>query len=517
MKFKILFGCMAMGMLPLAAGAQNRVLSTDLTNIAAASSGGRVVSVTSTFDNNKIYAGQNLIDGKVWNGTNANSRGWVSDKYDPIDMDSVTLGFAGNRIYRIGRIVINPANDQTPERWAKDIEIQTSVETAEGPWNPVAQLSLTQSPTPQTFDMLPAPARFVRVVVRTNYGSDRAVALGEVEIYESIGDSDPVGALITRFEGALNELKGYRKERMENSVIPTSGGTAPTPNVRDVQLAAAGISTGKTNIAATKNGGKVLAFSSMYNNDAAFGPEKLIDGENYREADNKGSNGWASNSFEPGKEYVTLGFAKDATKVIDRFIINPASNQSDLRWARRMDVQVTTGNFKDGPWKDITTINLKPQAVNQEFSFRPVEAKYVRFIFRANGPGFVLPGGDPNINSDRAVSLGEIEIYESATPDDKLDSVISRLNQVLVEMKTLRRTQINAELAPATPTSVTAPAAPEPVVAPVVAPAKPETPVRPVSVAKPAVKPTGKPATKIAPPKSVREATAPKKTQPSEG
>ena len=511
-----------MGMLPVAAGAQNRVLSTDLTNIAAASSGGRVVAVTSTLDNKKIYAGENLIDGKVWSANNTGSKGWVSDKYDPIDMDAVTLGFAGNRIYKIGRVVINPANDQTPERWAKDIEIQTSTETAEGPWKPVAQLSLTQSATPQVFDMLPAEARFVRLVVRTNYGSDRAVALGEVEIYESIGDSDPIGALITRFEGALGELKGYRKDRMENGVITTAG-AAPANPVREVQLAAAGIATGKVNIALAKNGGKVLAYSSQYNNDAAFGPDKLIDGDNYREADNKGSNGWASNSFEPGKEYVTLGFAKDATKVIDRFIINPASNQSNFRWARRIDVQVTTGSFKDGPWKDISTINLKSQAINQEFNFRPVEAKYVRFVFRANGPGFVLPGGDPDINSDRAVSLGEIEIYESATPDDKLDSVIGRLNQVLVDMKTLRRRQIDADNVIETPTTFKAQAEPKPEVPAVAVAPKPAAPsvvVAPkpaTNAVKPTVRTVAKPTTKIAPPKPVREAGVQKKTLSANG
>ena len=482
-----------------------RVLSTDLANIASKSSGGRIVSVTSTFENKDEYSAQNLIDGKVWSN-NSGSRGWVSNKFDPIDMDAVTLGFAGNRLYKIGRIVINPANDQTPERWAKDIEIQASTQTVDGPWIPVAQLSITQNPTPQTFDLLPAQARFLRVMVRTNYGSDRAVALGEIEVYEAIDDSDPSGALILRFEGALSELKNYRRERTENSAIPTAGAAKNDANVREVQLGAAGIATGRTNVAATKNGGRVLAYSSQFNDDAKFGPANLIDGDNFREADGQGSLGWASNSFVPGREYVTLGFANDATKIVDRFVLNPASNQSNLRWARRMDVQVTTGDFRNGPWKDVSTINLKPQAINQEFSIRPVEAKYVRFVFRANGPGIVLPGGNADINSDRAVSLGEIEIYEAATPDDKLDAVIGRLNQVLVDMKTLRRREIDAQRTAAlAPTNATILGeAPTPRVA-----VQTAAPTETAPKLAPAVKTrVAQPASRIAPPKSVRERTA---------
>ena len=49
------------------AHAQNRIISTDLTNIAAAQNGGRILSVSSTFDNNKGYSANNLIDGQAFN------------------------------------------------------------------------------------------------------------------------------------------------------------------------------------------------------------------------------------------------------------------------------------------------------------------------------------------------------------------------------------------------------------------------------------------------------------------
>src|SRR5690606_11216950 len=122
------------------------------------------------------------------------------------------------------------------------------------------------------------------------------------------------------------------------------------------------------------------------------------------------SSGWASEGFAPGREFVTLGFGDDRTHLIGKIVINPSSNQAVLRWARRVDVQVTNGSAKDGPWKSLTTLNLRTDPVNQEFLIEPAEAKYVRFVFQANGPADInLPGMVPGVNSDRSVSLGEIE------------------------------------------------------------------------------------------------------------
>lgn len=519
----------------LSARAQGTIISTDLTNIAAAANGGRIISVTSTLDNDKAYQADNLIDGKVWNaGRGDGSRGWASDKFDPITMDAVTIGFSGNRLYRIGKIVLNPATDLTPERWAKDVELQVSTDSAEGPYTTVAQLTLKQRAEAQPFTILPVQARFVRLMFRTNYGSDRAVSLGEIQIYEAIDDSDPMGSVISRLDGNIAELRRYRDEQADaDPAARSTGGAAPDAprkvtvaldngKTRQIQLGA----PGKTNIAAAKNGGRVVAFSSFYSKDPKYGPDKLIDGANFSDAKPDSSWGWASEGFDPGKEYVTLGFAGNQTHLISRFILNPVSNQSDLRWARRVDVQATTGDPQTGPWKSVTTINLKPDATNQEFIIRSTEAKYVRFIFQANGPGIVLPNGDPNVNSDRAVSLGEIEIYEPVSSDDRLESILGQFNQLSVDLKTLRRRQLNADLptdGPLAPASTSAPLVKPravPVSAPIAPVARPaaskphprtvKTPVKPVG--KPVVTPIQSkvtPPTRISPPKPVEEAGNP--------
>lgn len=442
---KQIFPALFLLALPLSANAQIR--PTDTVNLVAKANGGRVLSSTSTLDDDKTYTADNLIDGQSFGVGGSKSRGWSSNKFDPIARDSITLGFAGNRQVTIGKVVLNPTTDLPPERWAKDVELQVSTDTAEGPYTSVAQLTLKQSPTSQEFSILPTPARFVRLVFRSNYGSDRAVALGEVGVYEAINTNDPMGALISRLESAISDLNRYRTLQLEggNGAGQVAGasfeGVSPA-TMQLVQLLGTGeerVPIGKTNLAAGKNGGKVMAYSSIFNNDAAYGPDKLIDGSNYSPADDKGSFGWASQGFSPGREYVTLGFAQDRTRLVGKITLNPVSNQSDLRWARRVQVQATTGSFKDGPWKEVASLNVKSEGHPQDFLVRPVEAKYLRFIFAANGPGVAVPDADPNVNSDRAVSLGEIEVYEAATGDDQLGALIGKFNSVLTDLKTLRR------------------------------------------------------------------------------
>jgi hypothetical protein len=67
----------------------------------------------------------------------------------------------------------------------------------------------------------------------------------------------------------------------------------------------------------------------------------------------------------------------------------------------------------------------------------------VRFIFQANGPEDInLPGITPGVNSDRAVSLGEIELYEATAATDALDAVIGRFENILLNMKKLYSEQM---------------------------------------------------------------------------
>ncbi len=429
--------------------AQSAVYPTDVVNIAAAANGGRIVSVSSTIDNDPKFNANNLIDGQVLSAANVKaSAGWASNKFDPVAMDTVTFGFKDNAVKNIGKIVINPAAALAPERWAKDIEVQVSTGSADGPYRPIAQITLRKDAVPQEFLFLPTEARFVRLMFRSNWGSDRAVALGEVELYQAIGKDDPMGMVIAHLESAVTDLKRFRQTQIEGT---NPGGQTVSAGLNEATLQliqssseSTRLPVSATNIALAKNGGRIVDSSSTYVSDPAkgpdplYGPENLINGENYtgKESD---SFGWASQGFAPGKQFVTIGFKDDRTRLISKVIVNPSSYQSDLRWARRIDVQVSTESATKGPFRTVATLNLRPEATNQDFLIRPVEAKYVRFVFLANGPGGIsIPNADPDVNSDRAVSLGEIEIYEATASGQVLDTLVTRFEQVLLELKTLR-------------------------------------------------------------------------------
>ncbi len=428
-----------------------KALPTDIVNIAAASRGGRIVSVSSVLDNQKDYAAENLIDEKVFGPGGQGSFGWASNRYDPINLEQVTIGFKDNPLKVIGKVVLNPAAYVARERWAKDVSIQVSTESAESEdFKAVAEVTLRQTPTPQEFKFLPVQARFVRLVFRTNYGSDRAVALGEVEIYEAISTADSVGDVIGRLESTIADLKRYNQTQLDLSanspmVRPVSLTSGATPGA--APSVAAGAPAASVNIAATANGGKIVEVSSVFESergkgpDPTYGPDKLLDGRVWQTKDAKPSYGWSSQGFAPGEQWVTIGFKDDRTQPIGKIVINPLSYQPRERWARRIEVQVSSDSFKN--WKSfrtVKTLNLRMEPINQEFDIGPVEAKYVRLLFTANGPGDVaLEGINPDINSDRAVSLGEVEIYPPRISSGELDNLISRFTQVLNDLKGLRR------------------------------------------------------------------------------
>ena len=438
------------------AQAQTTVYPTDLTNIAAAANGGRVISSTSTFENNADWSANNLIDGKVFDSkANNGSVGWSSNKYDPVTMDSVTLGFGEGEIKRIGKIVLNPTSAVPPERWAKDVEIQVSKESPDGPFRSAGIVTLRREAKAQTFLIFPVEAKYVRLLFRSNQGSDRAVALGEVELYEAIALNDPMGRLIANMEQAIGELKQYQKlevARGNGSVTAdelqkNTSGTVSEATIQLVQMMVAEEKAtyplSKVNIAAAKNGGKIAGVSSVFNDDPAFSASNLLDGLTFRqgaEAGAESSAGWASQGFKPGDQFVTVGFGDDKSHLIGKVVLNPTSDQAILRWARRVEMQVTNGDAKTGEYKVVGTLALRPDAVNQEFLIQPTEARYVKFIFQANGPSEMkLKGFSPGVSSDRAVSLGEIELYEATSSNAALDAVIGRFDSILADLKRLPR------------------------------------------------------------------------------
>jgi len=219
------------------------------TNIAAAANGGRIVAFSSELlDENKRpvpkWQVTNLIDGKyvVGSFTPADSYGWASMGVPSEERPEwVIIGFTdvntGKEVTRlISRIVIDPTTDDPPfiGRWVQGITVQVSSTTKDGPWVTVGRFLVVNRPVKQTFDFPPVEARYLRLLITSNHGSDRCVEMGEVEVYEAIVPAEQLDELIIRLENVLNDLKRYRdgqlyKAAQESTARVTQKPTPPAP------------------------------------------------------------------------------------------------------------------------------------------------------------------------------------------------------------------------------------------------------------------------------------------------
>lgn len=189
-------------------------------NLVAAENGGRVVAVSSEAkdQNGQVlgpWAARNLIDGKYVVGTFVppDSYGWSSQVPPTADAPQwITFAFKNDETRLINRIVIDPTTDDPPiiGRWVRDVELQVSTTTPDGPFKAVGRFIVVNRAIKQTFEFPPVEARYVRLVVLSNHGSDKCVEMGEFEVYEAIVGGDELDQLIIRLENLLQDLKRYR-------------------------------------------------------------------------------------------------------------------------------------------------------------------------------------------------------------------------------------------------------------------------------------------------------------------
>ena len=189
-----------------------------ITNLLSAESGGRVYRFSSqaTDENGQpisVWSVNNLIDGKhvVGSHTPADSYGWRSSGVpSPEAPEWVIFELPEQRL--ISRVVVDPTTDD-PEflgRWVKTIRVSVATEGPDGPYKVVGSYVVVRLGIKQSFDFLPAEARWVKLDITANWGSDFAVELGEFEVYEAIVGDDMLDELIQRLSSWLDDLKRYR-------------------------------------------------------------------------------------------------------------------------------------------------------------------------------------------------------------------------------------------------------------------------------------------------------------------
>jgi hypothetical protein len=213
------------------------------TNLLLAANGGSIVAFSGEMlDENKKPVPQwqvtNLIDGKRVTGTYRpeDSYGW-SANVAPRQADPawVIFAFKDEKTRLITKLVLDPSTVDPPVigRGARDFELYASTTNKDGPWALIKSGRLLQKPIPQSFEFLPVEARYLRLAITANWGSDRFVELGEAECYEAIAGDEVIDQLIIRLEDLLRDLKRYRDSVKLNQPLfpelkPAAGAAAPT-------------------------------------------------------------------------------------------------------------------------------------------------------------------------------------------------------------------------------------------------------------------------------------------------
>ncbi len=296
-------------------------------NLAAAENGGQVVSVT---DELQDYPASNLIDaykldyGEWWTHGN------------PSFPQTVVVALGTTEPKVIDRVVLNPWTSEWRYSWAKDFSIYVSDSASDiNLMHLVGSYTLEHVGADQTFSFDPTPAKYVGLVVTSNYGSDQAVGLNEFEVYEATSE--------------------------------TIASESLAPSDPD-DLVAAG------------NGGRIIACSSTDPN-GKWPVEHLIDGRTDTAA------GWSSAEELEREQYVVFGFKGDARRLVGRVALNPYSANYEEDWVKDFELRGSETESDIDQMMTLGKFRLTQTAENQEFSFPPVSLRYIALIPLSNYGG----------------------------------------------------------------------------------------------------------------------------------
>jgi len=144
-------------------------------NLVAASNGGSVVDYSSQ-DSLGNWPVERLIDGQHDTDT-----GWSSDAVDGLQY--VVFGVAGDRPYRVDRVVLNPYSRRYHEDWIQEFELWASDHSADlEQMEQLGAFVLEQIGEDQEFSFSPVALRYIALVPLSNYGGTE-YSLNEFEVY----------------------------------------------------------------------------------------------------------------------------------------------------------------------------------------------------------------------------------------------------------------------------------------------------------------------------------------------
>jgi hypothetical protein len=404
----------------VATAAPARAIVAGTVNIAAAKEGGKIISTSGGQADNAKWAVRNLIDGqrvhvvsKTPQLDSPESFGWCSrDSQLP---QEIVFAFNDERPRLIGKIVVDPvtADPAWLRRWAKNFDILVSNTTPDGAYNLIDSYELAGAylPNGQGFEFAhPVEARYVKLRITSNQGSDKFTELGEFEVYEAIMGANELEKLIIAGEQWLTKLFGFRDGREFLAGHPD----AEAPGA-------------PRNVSAAQNGATVVSATSEMP-DAKWAKENLIDGKHVRFVDDvaqlpEKSWGWRSTEASFPQDIV-IQLAGDGPVLIDAIVMDPATAAMYIigRGVKGFELLTSTSSAT-GPWQLAGRFSLMNRPSPQAFEFTATEARWVKIRILGNH------------GSDKFVEFGEAEIYEAIIPQEPLTQIVSQCENAVRELK----------------------------------------------------------------------------------
>lgn len=311
-------------------------------NVLAASQGTLLLSATSQYDNSD-WAAANLIDEAIGDKHGYSSTSSSGPQEILFELPKTAV---------LSSMIIDPYTTENEDRWAKDVEIWVSTTSPYEGFTKAAAVAVdnkrmeSQDPsislTEQTFPIPETKARWVKVVLKNNYGGSY-IQLGEIK------------------------LLGFFSEQQEADPL------AQLQNVFSEQI-----------------GGKILYFSNQYN-DSDWAAKNLIDGQVGK------GHGYCSKDNTP----VEILFALPKAVTLTHVAFNPFTVEDPNRWAKEVEVQVSTEGPKQGfqtvgqfTLHNRTHIDPDKPLPDQLFAINPVQARFIKLILHKNHGGSYIQLGE---------------------------------------------------------------------------------------------------------------------------
>jgi len=144
-------------------------------NLALLDAGAEVAFFTSQHDVG-TWAAARLIDSR-------STTGWCSRTV--VYPHDIVVSFFAKQPALVGAVVINPGTSEGKEMWVKDVEIWTSMQSPTEGFSKVAEATLRNERVEQLTTFPAVEARYVKLRILSNYGSDKFIECGTFKVIQA--------------------------------------------------------------------------------------------------------------------------------------------------------------------------------------------------------------------------------------------------------------------------------------------------------------------------------------------